>query len=517
MRAVSRRRAAWPVPRFRRAAVLLCVTTGLVLAIAPALDAQSRSDPRLENRMLRQASAREGQGDLAGAEATLRELLRLQPSSSAAVFALERVYRSDGRVVAVLPVVDAYLVVEPEVASVWALKVAVLAETDSVSALEGAVREWIVAVPGSPDPYREGAVAYLEAFGAGKAAELIEEGLGVLGDREARGFLNGFARKAEDLARPWSALWAYEQLRDMADDPAEARSTDERLAGAAMAAGDTTTALAARRRITESYVAGSAERRSSWTEELRIQVAAEDAEASMEALAAFRDEFPDATELDGLSAALASRLLGRGMREAAMEVLSGIEGPRAALERAFLLLEGGAFPEGIAALQASLPDLEPADATEMIELSLALSELTSVGARLAAHVAIAGHRGHPEDGVQAVAAGIDAVPASDRPAILALGARAADAAALADLATAFRRRLVAEHPDAREFPDAAVRLARAVAARPGGRDEAVRILEALIVGRPDNPIVPGARQELRRIQAGGPGERGEPGAGGRAQ
>ena len=595
--------------RLRRAGALpwlgagLVMGAGLMLGAATHLVAQTRPDPRLENRMLRQASVQEARGDLSGAEGTLRELLRLQPASSAAVFALERVFRTDGRLPEVLHVLDAHLEVEPEAGKVWALKVGILAETDSIPPLEATVQGWIRAVPASPDPYLEGARAYKETLGAGKAAELIEEGLialddppvllialgdvhlsagriddgaeawaralgrdrarngdifrrieelgadrgaaaarivaalgaepttssrleagaelalregleeeartlvqevrARLDDREARGFLKGFARKAEDLQRVRSALWAYEELRAATDDPAEGRATDERLAKAALAAGHTATALAAKRRITESHPPGAAERRSAWTEELRIRVVSKDTEAAMEALAAFREEFPGSPELDGLSATLASRLLGRGMREAALEVLNGIEGPGAALERAFLLLEGGALPEGIGALQAALPELEPADATEVLELTLALSELTAVGAGLAARVAIAGHRGHPEQGVEAVAEGIGTLPAPDRPAVLALGARAADEAGLGDAAEDFRRRIVAEHGDAREFAEAALRLARAIASRPGGEDEAVRILESLIVSRPDSPIVPGARRELRRIQAGG--------------
>ena len=98
------------------------------------------------------------------------------------------------------------------------------------------------------------------------------------------------------------------------------------------------------------------------------------------------------------------------------------------------------------------------------------------------------------------------MPASDRPTILAMAARVADEVGHGEVATGFRRRIVVEHSDAREFPEAAVRLARAVATQPGGRDEAVRILEALIVGLPDSPVVPGARRELQRILASGPGE-----------
>ena len=585
------------------AATLLILAALSAPAAIPVSALQVRADQRVENRMLRQASTQEARGDLEEAEATLRELLELQPSSTSAVFALERVLRTDGRLTGIFAMFDHYLAEHPSAHQVWERKVGVLIEVDSLAALEPTVQNWIRAAHGSPDPYRAGARALEGVAGAGRAAELIEEGLAALGDlpvllidlgdmrlaggrpgeaaeawaralgrdrartgdvfrrieelgdergevaarivaalgagpttvsrleagaelalredlgdearrlaravrsrageREARGFLNGFARKAEDLERHESALWAYLQIREMTDDRAETRTTDERLAAAALVIGDTATALAAARRITESHGRGSAERQAAWTDELRILVESPDTDAAMQALVTFKEEYPAAPGLDALSAVLASRLLGKGMREEAMEVLSGIEGPGAALERAFLLLEGGAVPEGIVALQAAFPELEPTDATEILELTLALSELTSVGAGLAIEASIARHRGHPERGVAAVLERVDQVPASDRPAILALGARVADEAGLAGEATALRRRIVTEHQDSREFPEAAVRFARAVAAEPGGRDEAIRILEALIVGHPDNPVVPGARRELRRIRTSG--------------
>ncbi len=579
------------------------VTAGLAVAAAPLSALQSRPDPRLEHRMLRQAAAQEARGELEAAEATLRELLALQPGSSAAVFALERVFRTGDRLPDLLPLLGAFLEGEPSADRVWGLNVAVLVEIEESSLLEETVQAWIEADPASSVPYLEGAKAFHEALGAEKGAELLEAGLAAQGelpqllielgdlhasagrvedaaeawaralgrdrarrgaifrrieglgegsgdaaalivaalgaepttvsrleagaelalrqdlgddfralaqsalerldDREARGFLGGLARKAEDLGRDRGALWAYTKLREAARDPVEARVGDERLAGAALAAGDTAAALEAMRRIMESHPPGSADRRTAWTDELRIQVASGDTEGATAALAAFRAEFPESHDLDALSARLASRLLGMGMRAEAMEVLGGIKGPGAALERAFLLLEGGAFPEGIAALQASLPELEPADATEMLDLTLTLSELTPLGARLAAEVAIAKHRGRPMHGVLAVQERIEVLPAADRPPVLSLGARAADQAGFGEIAATFRRRIVAEHEEAREFPEAALRLARATAAEPGGRDEAVRILEALIVSRPDSPVVPGARRELRRIQGGG--------------
>ncbi len=555
--------------------------------------------------MLREASTQEVRGDLEGAEATLRALLERRPGSSAAIFALERLFRHGERISALLPVLDASLAREPSFPAAWSLKLRVLAEIDSTSALEGTVRGWIGASPRSVDPYREGARIYSSAFGFDRAGALIREGLALLGeppellvdlgevhvaagrtkegaevwarvlgsdraraedvfrrigeletDRsavvtrilavlgeeptfvsrlevgselalregrvedaktlvrlamadlrggEAQGFLKGFARRAEDLQVFEAAVWAHGRSRDLANSPEEARLADERLAAAALSGADTVATLAALRRISEHHPLGSREREASRVRALRLLIATVEPENAMQDLASFRDEFPGSSQGDDLSSALASRLLGQGMREAALEVLDGIEGPAATLERAFLLLESGALGEGIQALQESVPELEPSDATEILDLALALGRLTAQGARVAVRAAVANHRGDREGGVRAVLEGVDAIPEADRAPVLALGARIAEGVELQnlqDVATNLRRRIVADHPDSREFPEAALRLARVVAAHPGGVEEAVRILEGLIVAHPASPVVPDARRELARIREG---------------
>ena len=514
----------------------LCGAVGLfailALVAASALDAQRRPDRREENRMLRVASTHEARGELAQAEATLRELLKRQPRSSSAILALERVLRADERIADLLPVLDSRLADQPAANHVWVLKLKVLIETGREDDLESTVRRWIRAVPDAPDPYRDGARALREALGPGEAAEVIQEGLAALGDSPRMLVELGDALVAAERADEGAVAWARAlRLDPQRDTDIQARLEElgeeatpvsasivaalmadpvtlpglEVAAALALSAGDTAAALEARGRITGLFPPGTSDRTTAWAEELRIRVAAGDPAEAADALTAFREEHPESSDLDELAATLAPRLLAHGMREAALALLDGIEGPGAALERAFLLLEGGAFPDGIAALQAALPDLTPSFATEMLDLSLALSEVTTVGAQLAAQAAIARHRGRLDEAVMVVREGIDRVPAPDRPPILALGARAADQAGLAAEATAFRRRIVAEYPDAREFPEAALRLARAVALEPGGRDEAMSILEALIVGHPDSPVVPGARRELDRIRAGGAG------------
>ena len=569
-------------------------------ALAGPVCAVQRTLPRAEDRLLREAAAQEAEGDMDGAEATLRELLRRRPGSSPAVFALERVFKAAGRPRDVLPVADVYLEAEPLADAIWALKVRVVAETGASAEVEEAVAEWARANPGSTAPSREGARAMLEHFGVGAATAMLEEGLRALGEppqllvelgtvhlaagrldrgaqawgralgldravageifrrvaglgsaREAvarrlvrdlgadpttvarlesgaelalregmvddavalaeaalarlprpkaRGFLRGFARKAEDLGRFDGAVWAYQRLGATAEDAGEARSADERLAEVALSATDTATALAALARVRDTWPAGSRERQEAWTRELTVRVADDDPAEVAQSLGAFRGEYPEADVLDELSAALASRLLALGRRGTAMEVLDGIEGAGAAQERAFLLLEGGAFPEAAEALQASLPELDPAEATEVLELAMALGRLSPGGARLVADAAVAARRGDPENGARVLAEGADALPAADQPTVLAMGARLAEAAGTAEAAEALRRRIVADHPDSPEFPEAALELARSLAARAGGEDEAVSLLERLIVSHPSSPVAPGARRELRRLR-----------------
>jgi hypothetical protein len=73
----------------------------------------------------------------------------------------------------------------------------------------------------------------------------------------------------------------------------------------------------------------------------------------------------------------------------------------------------------------------------------------------------------------------------------------------AALAAEVRARLVAEFPDAPEFGEAALSLARYHARTPRGQDEAIRLLEDLIASRPNAAVVPDARVELERLRGRG--------------
>ncbi|MGB1841887.1 MAG: tetratricopeptide repeat protein, partial [Longimicrobiales bacterium] len=60
--------------------------------------------------------------------------------------------------------------------------------------------------------------------------------------------------------------------------------------------------------------------------------------------------------------------------------------------------------------------------------------------------------------------------------------------------------LITEYPDAPEVAEASLALARYRARTPRGVEEAIRLLEDLIMNRPNAAVVPDARVELQRLR-----------------
>jgi TolA-binding protein len=83
-----------------------------------------------------------------------------------------------------------------------------------------------------------------------------------------------------------------------------------------------------------------------------------------------------------------------------------------------------------------------------------------------------------------------------------MGARIADTGRVPERAAEFRDRIIREHPYSSEVPEATLELARFMGATPEGVDEAIRLLENLILSQPNSAMVPSARRELQRIQGG---------------
>ena len=348
---------------------------------------------------------------------------------------------------------------------------------------------------------RAGAQIAVEAGLFGEARSLAETALDDLPDRPRRGFLTALAQQAQEVSAMGVALWAYEVLRVGATDDTETRALDQNITVAALATGDTARALEAQHAIADGLPEGSTDRQRALAEILRLGIE-RGGVGVRESLAAFAREFPDAPQLDELSITLAVQLDAGGDREAARSLLGGVEGPRSALERGYLHMAAGEVVRGREALQDALSRVSPEVATEVIALLDLLDRLE--GETLAAFMrsAVLAHRGRTVGALSELEVAIDAVPRDGRPPLLAMGARIADEGGAPKQAADFRERIIREHPYASEVPEATLELARFKGATPEGVDEAIRLLEDLILGQPDGAIVPTARRELQRIQRG---------------
>lgn len=213
----------WPGGRVGR---LLPVP--FLLLVALPLNGQG-GDEREETRRIREASRLEWQGRIPEAERVLQDLLEAFPTSSGGLFALERVLRNQGRVGEILPRADRFLDRDPTASSVRYMKLRVLVEVDSLTALDGEARAWFRNEPGSADPYREVARLYQRALGDRAALELLEEGRRALGE-EALALELGDARARMGDGAGAVREWAV-ALRDPGAELTSVLGRVERLDG----------------------------------------------------------------------------------------------------------------------------------------------------------------------------------------------------------------------------------------------------------------------------------------------
>jgi len=370
----------------------------------------------------------------------------------------------------------------------------------------GAARDLVSSLGGSELLARRRAAAEIAlTVGLGDEALALSQSIVTTLDGRARSsFLTDVARRARDGDLPSVAAWAYQELGSEATTPAERRQFDQRMVEVSLVAGDTVAALEAQQRLASSYSPGSADRRRAVARAIRMESSRAGPERLRELLDSFRAAFPRAPELDDMGATVAASLLARGDPAGAAAVLEGIEGPRSSLERAYLLLDAGAVEEGRQALLLAVGGLAPGTATQVIQFVGLLQRLSPAGSALLAEAGVLAHHGGGREASQAVAEGLAALSEEDRAPMLAEAARMAHRGGAEPEAAELRRRLLGEFPEAPEVAEAALALARYVAADPGGVEEAIGILESLIAQRPNAAVVPDARRELERLKEGGP-------------
>jgi len=368
----------------------------------------------------------------------------------------------------------------------------------------GAVRTLVTSL-GESDrlPRRRAGAEIALTVGLGEEALALSQA--VVGDLDGRArasFLTDVARRAREGGLPTVAAWAYQELGSDATTPVERRRFDQRMVEVSLATGDTASALEAQQRLASSYSPGSADRRRAVARAIRLESASAGPERLMELLGSFREAFPQAPELDDMAATVAAGLLGRGDPAGAAAVLEGVDGPRSALERAYLLLAAGEVEEGRMALLMAVNGVAPATATQVIQFVSLLQRLSPSGAALLAEAGVLAHHGAGLQASQAVAEGLTDLPEEERASLLAEAGRMADRGGAEREAAELRRRLLAEYPQAPEAGEASLALARHIAEAPGGVEEAIELLETLIADRPNGAVVPDARRELERLKGG---------------
>lgn len=173
------------------------------------------------------------------------------------------------------------------------------------------------------------------------------------------------------------------------------------------------------------------------------------------------------------------------------------------LEQAWAAFERGDLEQGGEALEAALPTLAPARATEVIQLLADLERVGPDAAQALATAATASHRGQADEARAGLDSALVRVPREDRGPLLDRAAGLALAQGDSAAATTHLRALVDDHGDGPYGPEALLALARLRAAAPDGLDEARALLTRLIVERPQAAVVPAARRELERLGRGG--------------
>ncbi len=171
-----------------------------------------------------------------------------------------------------------------------------------------------------------------------------------------------------------------------------------------------------------------------------------------------------------------------------------------------LLADEATRGEGVAALTVLLPTLPPEEGTLWLQL---LSIVQGPG-REGSGAAVAALRrwvdsGEGRGGARILEGALEGVPSGAHPPILALAALLAEGDD-PEKGAALRERILRDHPEALEAPEAALRLGGWLLGEGGERARGAEILVTLIVGHPEHPVAPTARRLLQAER----GRRGNP-------
>jgi tetratricopeptide (TPR) repeat protein len=353
--------------------------------------------------------------------------------------------------------------------------------------------------PYSPGRQRAAALLAIDAGLDAPARNLARNLAAALSPEERDPVLVELARRADGAGLHHVALWSYSELLSSARDPGAALAIRSRVAELALLVADT--ALAARVSFTleDAAAPDSPQRRQALALRARLAAGEGDLDAAAASLHALRTEYPQAREQDETAALLARRFIDAGDEAAARQLLAGVAGPRSAQVRARLYMRDGELSRAHEELMRAAPLLQGRDATETLALAALLMRVSPAGGELVARAVAAAEADHAEVlvGVADVARSL---PATGRAAVLDFLAAMADRSGLHDDADSLRREIVTTLAGTHEAPAALLALARRALADDDRTQEAVILLERLILDYPRSTLAPQARRELQRLR-----------------
>ena len=159
-----------------RISVHICAGFLLVAHFQSTEITAQRYNPSLERQLIREASSYEGRGDLAEAERVLRIVLSSNPTSDVGLLAAERIFREQGTLEEILPLVDNYLEINSGGAVARSLALKVYQELGDLDNLKKSAEDWLIVDGNKPEPYRKISEIFLEIYGEEEALEILKRG-----------------------------------------------------------------------------------------------------------------------------------------------------------------------------------------------------------------------------------------------------------------------------------------------------------------------------------------------------
>ncbi len=322
-------------------------------------------------------------------------------------------------------------------------------------------------------------------------------------------FISQLARVASRRSQPEMVAWSYRLLLPHVTEDSVRFDLARQIVQYDLSAGDTISALDILSEVLER--SGSHSRSHQWASawEIRLLAAATQPRRAEKAFERHVSLYPQDRSLLSLALVVAAANVRKGRLKEADRVLSSVpDDPtdphlqaRMAAARGYLALYAGHYDDARTELEAASAALAGAERGEALRFLGYLRNASEAELDALADA----HRAHLQDRPGAaydeLMSGLRVAPASQaRPGLLLLAGDYAIEAGAVNRAEAVLRRIPEEFPEAGEAPVALMTLADALAYDAERRDDAIELLETLILGYPESALTPIARRRLAEIR-----------------